>query len=1057
MPEHPAAPRPGPDPGVPLTDDQATRIAPGRADADATRLVRPPDAPDADATSIAPPANPDVTRVQPSASPPDADATRPGAPPAADQPDVTRLGDADATRVSTAPAAGASGERTGPLGVGAPFGTRYRITRLLGLGGMGAVYEAWDAELGVAVALKVIRSEIADDQGAARDLERRFKRELLLARQVTHRNVVRIHDLGEIDGIKYITMPYIEGQDLATILKTEGKLPLARALSIARQALSGLVAAHAEGIVHRDLKPANIMVDAQGNALLMDFGIARSIGMPGPPMPGSSGGSSTRMPEGINPTMIGAVVGTIHYMAPEQAKGAEVDHRADIYAFGLILRDMLVGLGRQTSAATALMELQQRLDAPPPSLRTINPSIPETVDRIVTRCVMVEAQDRYQTAADLLTDLEHLDDEGRVRREPWRLSRKLAVLAGAAVLAALAGTWWLARTPPTVEHAPLSVLIADFDNQTGDEAFDGSVEQAMGIALEGASFVTAFSRDQAKRIAAQIQPGARVDESVARLISRREGIKVIVAGTVAKDGSAYRISARAINPAADADKDQKDVIATASGSASSRDAVLGTVNQVAASLRRELGDTENETARLAAGETFTASSLEAVRQYTLAQDLAGRGRDSEAIAYYQRAIQADPNFGRAFSGLATSLYHIGRQDEAAEEWKKALALMGRMTDREKYRTLGTYNLAIAGNYQQAIENYSTLVEHYPSDLVGLNNLAFAYFSVLDFTKALEVGKRALDLYPSNPVIGNNYALYAMYAGELDTAAAQAEKLAAADPTFVKNYLPLAVASAVKLDDAGARDAYEKMARTGPPGASLAATGLADFAMYRGRWSEAAQILGQALPVDEQQKANGPAAEKALLLAEVSEAQGRRAQAVDAARRALKLSRQANILVPAARLFARLGQTKDAQAIVAELDNTLQTQNRAYARVIEGDIALQANRLADAIDAFRASMKLLDLWLPHYALGVAYVQAGHFAEGLTELEACQRRRGEATAIFLDDTPSLRYLATLPYWLGRAQEGVGQQQAAAANYQGFVAIRAGVPADPLVADATRRAKQ
>jgi tetratricopeptide (TPR) repeat protein len=916
---------------------------------------------------------------------------------------------------------------------------------------MGAVYEAWDAELGVAVALKVIRSEIADDQTDAKDLERRFKRELLLARQVTHKNVVRIHDLGEINGIKYITMPYIEGKDLSTVLREDGRIPLARTLSIARQALSGLVAAHAEGIVHRDLKPANIMVDPQGNALLMDFGIARSIGMPGPPMPGSSGGKA--LPGGVDPTLIGAVVGTIAYMAPEQAKGADVDHRADVYAFGLILRDMLLGPGRQKSAATALGELQKRMDEPPPPLRSLDPTIPETVDRIVNRCLLVDPADRYQTAADLLVDLERLDDEGKLKPEPRHLTRKLA-LVGALVLAAvIAGTYWLARTPPVTQHAPLSVLIADFDNQTGDEAFDGAVEQAMGISLEGASFVTAYSRNQAKRIAAQIQPGSRLDEGVARLISQREGIKVIVAGSIVRDGSSFRVSARALDPSADPSKGEP--LATASGTASSRDGVLGTVNRVAASLRGALGDTETERVRLAAGETFTASSLEAVRQYTLAQDLAGRGRDADAIPYYQQAIQADPNFGRAFSGLATSLFHLGRQDEAAEQWKKALALMSRMSDREKYRTLGTYNLAIAGNYEQAIANYSTLVNLYPSDFAGLNNLAFAYFSVLNFPKALEVGKKALDLYPTNTVIGNNYALYAMYAGEFDRAAEEAQQLVKADPTFVKNYLPLAVAAVLKLDDAAAREAYGQMAATGAQGASLSAIGLADLEFYRGRWSQAEHQLTQAIPVDQQQKANGPAAEKTIALAETFEAQGRRAQAVDAAQRALKISREPATLLPAARLFARSGQSKEAAAIVSELDNTLQTQNRAYARIIEGDLALHAERLADAVDAYRASVKLIDMWLPHFALGVAYVQAGHFAEGLTELETCQRRRGEATAIFLDDTPSLRYLATLPYWLARAQEGVGQQQDATANYKAFLAVRGEATKDALVVDAKRRA--
>ena len=173
-----------------------------------------------------------------------------------------------------APAPGA-----GPLEVGAAFGDRYHIIRVLGVGGMGAVYQAWDAELSVAVALKVIRPEIASDPKLARDIELRFKRELLLARQVTHKNVVRIHDLGEIDGIKYITMPYLEGSDLSTVLKETGKMPVPAALGIVRDVAAGLVAAHEAGIVHRDLKPANIMV-LKDRAVIMDFGIARSNQLP---------------------------------------------------------------------------------------------------------------------------------------------------------------------------------------------------------------------------------------------------------------------------------------------------------------------------------------------------------------------------------------------------------------------------------------------------------------------------------------------------------------------------------------------------------------------------------------------------------------------------------------------------------------------------------------------------------------------------------------------------------------------------------------------------------
>src|SRR5262245_733405 len=160
------------------------------------------------------------------------------------------------------------GISAGPLHPGAAFGHRYHIIRLLGMGGMGAVYQAWDSELGVAVAIKVVLPD--SDPEAAADVQRRVQRELLLARQGTPKNVVRIHDLGEIDDIKYITMSYVEGSDLATLLRKEGRLPAPRALGIARHIVDG-VAAHAEGIVHRDLKPANIMIDANGDAVIMDF------------------------------------------------------------------------------------------------------------------------------------------------------------------------------------------------------------------------------------------------------------------------------------------------------------------------------------------------------------------------------------------------------------------------------------------------------------------------------------------------------------------------------------------------------------------------------------------------------------------------------------------------------------------------------------------------------------------------------------------------------------------------------------------------------------------
>jgi serine/threonine protein kinase len=296
------------------------------------------------------------------------------------------------TNASTFAGAHASG--AGFLGTGSGFGTRYHIIRLLGMGGMGAVYQAWDDELGVAVALKIVRPEITADPVAARDLERRFKRELLLARQVTHKHVVRIHDLGEIEGVKYLTMPYIQGSDLGSVLAKEGKLSVPRAVAIARQVVSGLVAAHEAGVVHRDLKPANIMIDQDDQAVIMDFGIARSV----------SGGGAT---------MAGAVVGTLEYMAPEQAMAQTVDHRADIYALGLILYDMVLGPRSATRAESAVAQLMARVQKPLPPIRSLDSTMPEALERIIDRCTQPEPAARYQTTNQLAQDLDLLDGGGR--------------------------------------------------------------------------------------------------------------------------------------------------------------------------------------------------------------------------------------------------------------------------------------------------------------------------------------------------------------------------------------------------------------------------------------------------------------------------------------------------------------------------------------------------------------------------------------------------------------------------------------------------------------------
>src|SRR5438477_4783966 len=295
-----------------------------------------------------------------------------GAPNPFDSPTMVDLpGDTggDAPTMIDTPAKPAPRTRAGTTHAGQPMlepgailAQRYEILQILGEGGMGAVYKAMDRELSRPVALKVIRPDLAGNQA----ILDRFKQELLLAREVTHKNVVRIYDLGETEGVKFITMEYVEGEDLRSQLKQKGKFPIAEAVAITEQILAGLQAAHAEGVIHRDLKPGNIMRDPQGRVVVMDFGLARSL-------------------ESDGMTKTGAVLGTMEYMSPEQAMGAALDQRSDLFTVGLIFFELLTGK-MPFKAESALASLLKRVHERAIPVVSHDATIPAALSNIVSKC-----------------------------------------------------------------------------------------------------------------------------------------------------------------------------------------------------------------------------------------------------------------------------------------------------------------------------------------------------------------------------------------------------------------------------------------------------------------------------------------------------------------------------------------------------------------------------------------------------------------------------------------------------------------------------------------------
>jgi tetratricopeptide (TPR) repeat protein/tRNA A-37 threonylcarbamoyl transferase component Bud32 len=947
--------------------------------------------------------------------------------------DATRLGPPNVPGRSAGGALATAHPRGAPvLQPGQVFANRYTVIRLLGSGGMAAVYQAWDESLTSAVALKLIRVDPSMEASEIRQLEERFKRELKLARQVTHPNVIRIHDLGDVDGTLYLTMACVQGADLSASLR-QGRMPIPRALSLGRQIVSGLSAAHRAGVVHRDLKPANILVDGEDRAIITDFGIARS----------KTAGTVYTMP--------GSIIGTLDYMAPEQARGEPADERTDIYAFGLIFYEMLAG-GRPRSSKEGggLSDLLARMEQGPPPIRSVVADLPVELERIVSKCLKASPAERYATADELLADLDALDADGRPRLTPARWVPKwtTAVAAAAVALLLVAGTWWMTARPAVTvaPRDPVPVLIVDFDNRAQEPVFDGALEQALSIAMEGAPFITAFPRREASTLVRNLKFGDKLDDKTGRLVATREGIRVILAGAIERDGGGYRIAVRAFDP-----EKPDPPVAVATAKASEKGDVLGAVGEVAEQLRKALGD-RTPTIRQNA-ETFTTASLDAIREYTVAQDLSADQKDEEAIPHYQAAIKSDPDFGRAYAGLATSLHYQGRREDAAKAWEEALKRLDRMSERERLRTMGVRH-ALARNSQKAIEAYEDLVTKYPADSAAHNNLAVTQFSQLNFAKALEQGQLAIKIYPKSFKYRANYALYAMYAGDFKTAGETARMLVAEDKTFATAYLPLAMEALAAGDVARARAAYEQAAQGGATGASLAAIGLADLALYEGRYDEAARSLPDAIARDTAGKDVFGAIAKLLALAEAHAARGDWAAAQNALGQARGLADDDNVLVTTARLSIGAGQVDAAKKIAAELGARLPAQSRAYGKLIEAELLMAAKpaQIPAAIDALTAAKGLADLWLVRYVSGLAYLQGGDAEAAASEFAKCQERRGEATAIFLDDLPTFRYLAPLPYWLGRAREA--SKLDPRSQYEAYLAIRGGAAQDPLVVDAKRR---
>jgi eukaryotic-like serine/threonine-protein kinase len=937
-----------------------------------------------------------------------------------------------ATRVET------KGSNPGQsIEIGSLIADRYEVLKMLGEGGMGAVYKAKDLELDRLVALKVIRPELAGHPS----ILQRFKQELILARKITHRNVIRIYDLGVAHGLRFITMEFIDGQDLSAVLE-ERMLTPSETVKILRQVCGALEAAHSEGVVHRDLKPQNIMIESGGRIVVMDFGLARSM-------------------EATGLTQAGVLMGTPAYMSPEQAKGEPVDERSDVFSLGIIFYQLLTGVV-PFRADSALASMLLRTQGPPPPPIEVSPDVPKPLSDMVLKSLATRLEDRYQSIALFGKDL-HDWEQGTLHKvivaphvsplvtpqvamlSPSKTGRWVALTVGIAIVI-MAGIYggYLMLNKPAAPTSPMTVLIADFNNHTGDPVFTGTLESTLKLALEGASFISAYDRTRVRELGLKAIAGT-FDETQAEQIAATQGLNVVVSGSLDRRDAAYQLSLRAIQTITG------KVIANTEATAPNKDQVLFAITKLGSTLRKALGDASSESEKRLSMETLSSANLEAVHEYATGLNTLSAGKFADAQAHLSRAIEFDPNFGMAYTILASAARNQGRFQDAEQYIRSAIKLSGRMTERERYRTRA-YLYFLTGDHQKCVEEYSSLLEKYTADTGAYTNIAVCLIHLHNVPKSLELARKAVAILPHRAVYHSNLAMDLAYSGDFPAAANEAAETVKLG--YVNGYLIQAFTSLGQEQPAQAAEAYHNLEKTLP---SDAATGLADLAVYEGRYTDAVQILEKGVADD----LNGikpdkdAAATKYWMLAHVQLLRKDNAAALAAAKLALDNSKAFQTRLVTGQVYAALGEGAKARELAAGLANELQVEPQTYAKLIEGELALKSGDGRKAVKLFSDANNVLDTWMGRFDLGLAYLQIKQYPDADSEFDWCIKHRGQALALFLD-LSTYGYFPPVYYYQGLAREGL-KTPGAADSYKKYLSIRGQAGEDPLLADVKRRANQ